>query len=58
MPKTELVQKFHVLYLGMISVSRPIGKSKYSYTHCLMNAVAHCLTVPTALFPVLRYGHH
>uniref|UniRef100_A0A3Q3VX69 Uncharacterized protein n=1 Tax=Mola mola TaxID=94237 RepID=A0A3Q3VX69_MOLML len=25
MPKTELVQKFHVLYLGMISVSRPIG---------------------------------
>lgn len=26
MPKTELVQKFHVLYLGMTSVSRPIGK--------------------------------
>ncbi|XP_050928247.1 amyloid beta precursor protein binding family B member 2 isoform X2 [Lates calcarifer] len=25
MPKTELVQKFHVLYLGMTSVSRPIG---------------------------------
>ncbi|XP_020498253.1 amyloid beta precursor protein binding family B member 2 isoform X1 [Labrus bergylta] len=25
LPKTELVQKFHVLYLGMISVSRPIG---------------------------------
>ncbi|XP_028271784.1 amyloid-beta A4 precursor protein-binding family B member 2 isoform X2 [Parambassis ranga] len=25
MPKTELVQKFHVLYLGMISVTRPIG---------------------------------
>ncbi|XP_041846175.1 amyloid-beta A4 precursor protein-binding family B member 2 isoform X2 [Melanotaenia boesemani] len=24
MPKTELVQKFHVLYLGMTSVSRPI----------------------------------
>ncbi|MEE6462168.1 hypothetical protein FKM82_001515 [Ascaphus truei] len=24
-PKTELVQKFHVLYLGMLSVSRPIG---------------------------------
>lgn len=33
MPKTELVQKFHVLYLGMTSVSRPIGKSSYSYTH-------------------------
>ncbi|KAM8848479.1 amyloid beta precursor protein binding family B member 2 isoform 3-T3 [Synchiropus picturatus] len=25
MPKTELVQKFHVLYIGMTSVSRPIG---------------------------------
>uniref|UniRef100_H3D9N0 Amyloid beta protein binding family B member 2 n=1 Tax=Tetraodon nigroviridis TaxID=99883 RepID=H3D9N0_TETNG len=25
MPKTELVQKFHVLYLGMTTVSRPIG---------------------------------
>ncbi|KAK9518052.1 hypothetical protein VZT92_023380 [Zoarces viviparus] len=25
LPKTELVQKFHVLYLGMTSVSRPIG---------------------------------
>ncbi|TMS17212.1 Amyloid-beta A4 precursor protein-binding family B member 2 [Larimichthys crocea] len=25
MPKTELVQKFHVLYMGMTSVSRPIG---------------------------------
>ncbi|XP_035524636.1 amyloid-beta A4 precursor protein-binding family B member 2 isoform X2 [Morone saxatilis] len=25
MPKTELVQKFHVLYLGMTSVTRPIG---------------------------------
>ncbi|XP_016894704.1 amyloid-beta A4 precursor protein-binding family B member 2-like isoform X2 [Cynoglossus semilaevis] len=25
MPKTELVQKFHVMYLGMTSVSRPIG---------------------------------
>ncbi|KAM8909764.1 amyloid beta precursor protein binding family B member 2 isoform 2-T3 [Spinachia spinachia] len=25
MPKTELVQKFHVLYLGTTSVSRPIG---------------------------------
>ncbi|XP_074505084.1 amyloid beta precursor protein binding family B member 2 isoform X2 [Sebastes fasciatus] len=24
-PKTELVQKFHVLYLGMTTVSRPIG---------------------------------
>ncbi|KAJ8262418.1 hypothetical protein GJAV_G00166240 [Gymnothorax javanicus] len=24
-PKTELVQKFHVLYLGMMPVSRPIG---------------------------------
>lgn len=32
MPKTELVQKFHVLYLGVTSVSRPIGKSSYSYT--------------------------
>ncbi|XP_055015517.1 amyloid beta precursor protein binding family B member 2-like [Boleophthalmus pectinirostris] len=25
MPKTELVQKFHVLYLGVTSVTRPIG---------------------------------
>lgn len=25
MPKTELVQKFHVLYLGMTTVTRPIG---------------------------------
>ncbi|XP_062281548.1 amyloid beta precursor protein binding family B member 2 [Scomber scombrus] len=25
MPKTEIVQKFHVFYLGMTSVSRPIG---------------------------------
>lgn len=25
MPKTELVQKFHVFYLGMTSVTRPIG---------------------------------
>ncbi|KAM6953724.1 amyloid beta precursor protein binding family B member 2 isoform 2-T2 [Aplochiton taeniatus] len=25
MPKMELVQKFHVLYLGMTSVTRPIG---------------------------------
>ncbi|CAH2300075.1 amyloid beta A4 precursor -binding family B member 2-like isoform X1 [Pelobates cultripes] len=24
-PKTELVQKFHVLYLGMVPVSRPVG---------------------------------
>ncbi|KAM4810144.1 amyloid beta precursor protein binding family B member 2 [Rhinophrynus dorsalis] len=24
-PKTELVQKFHVLYLGMLPVSKPIG---------------------------------
>ncbi|XP_063074346.1 amyloid beta precursor protein binding family B member 2 isoform X1 [Engraulis encrasicolus] len=24
-PKTELVQKFHVLYLGVVSVARPIG---------------------------------
>ncbi|KAL4640350.1 amyloid beta A4 precursor protein-binding family B member 2 isoform X1 [Arapaima gigas] len=24
-PKTELVQKFHVLYLGMLPVARPIG---------------------------------
>lgn len=29
MPKTELVQKFHVHYLGMTSVSRPIGKLKH-----------------------------
>lgn len=28
MPKTELVQKFHVLYLGMTTVSRPIGTSQ------------------------------
>lgn len=28
MPKTELVQKFHVHYLGMTSVSRPIGNLK------------------------------
>ncbi|XP_047190364.1 amyloid beta precursor protein binding family B member 2 isoform X2 [Scophthalmus maximus] len=26
MPKTELVQKFHVLYLGMTTVSRPIDR--------------------------------
>ncbi|KAK1903844.1 Amyloid-beta A4 precursor protein-binding family B member 2 [Dissostichus eleginoides] len=25
LPKTELVQKFHVLYMGMTTVSRPIG---------------------------------
>ncbi|XP_053559998.1 amyloid beta precursor protein binding family B member 2 isoform X3 [Bombina bombina] len=27
-PKTELVQKFHLLYLGMVPVSKPIGKVK------------------------------
>lgn len=27
MPKTELVQKFHVLYMGVTTVSRPIGKT-------------------------------
>lgn len=27
MPKTELVQKFHVFYLGVTYVSRPIGKA-------------------------------
>lgn len=26
-PKTELVQKFQVLYLGMLPVARPIGQS-------------------------------
>lgn len=24
-PKTELVQKFHVQYLGMLPVDRPVG---------------------------------
>lgn len=33
MPKTELVQKFHVLYLGMTSVSRPIGKNILNTEH-------------------------
>lgn len=33
MPKTELVQKFHVLYLGMTTVSRPIGSSRDTETH-------------------------
>lgn len=34
MPKTELVQKFHVLYLGMTTVSRPIGK-----TECMLKPI-------------------
>lgn len=25
-PKTELVQKFHVQYLGMLPVDRPVGR--------------------------------
>uniref|UniRef100_A0A4W5JJA2 PID domain-containing protein n=1 Tax=Hucho hucho TaxID=62062 RepID=A0A4W5JJA2_9TELE len=33
MPKTELVQKFHVHYLGMTSVSRPIGKRSKETTN-------------------------
>lgn len=26
-PKTELVQKFHVQYLGMLPVDKPVGMS-------------------------------
>lgn len=33
MPKTELVQKFHVLYVGMTTVSRPIGTSPDAEAH-------------------------
>lgn len=33
-PKTELVQKFQVLYLGMMPVARPIGWYN-THTHTL-----------------------
>lgn len=62
MPKTELVQKFHVLYLGMTSVSRPIGKSECwnSYMHqntwyILKWFVSHTVSLFHFVF---RYGHH
>lgn len=29
-PKTELVQKFHVQYLGMLPVVKPVGMSHFS----------------------------
>lgn len=47
MPKTELVQKFHVLYLGMTSVSRPIGKyeSVLEPIHQLYDTT-FCITIP------------
>jgi len=31
-PKTELVQKFQVLYVGMMPVARPIGEQSLSLT--------------------------
>lgn len=44
MPKTELVQKFHVFYLGMTSVSRPIGKPELILKpiHTSSHAPASC----------------
>uniref|UniRef100_A0A8C9YU88 PID domain-containing protein n=1 Tax=Sander lucioperca TaxID=283035 RepID=A0A8C9YU88_SANLU len=46
MPKTELVQKFHVLYLGMTSVSRPIGKPELilKNTHLNTSSVENLLS--------------
>lgn len=41
-PKTELVQKFHVLYLGMTTVSRPIGKPE-------LNTETHVITHPATV---------
>lgn len=51
MPKTELVQKFHVLYLGMTTVSRPIGTSPDAEAHlCILRHVffslLHLLVCP------------
>ncbi len=43
-PKTELVQKFQVLYLGMLPVARPIGQSDtqtHTHTHT-HNTHANC----------------
>lgn len=46
MPKTELVQKFHVLYLGMTTVSRPIGTSPDAEAHLRSPGTHHLLTAP------------
>lgn len=56
MPKTELVQKFHVLYLGMTSVSRPIGKGEpvlksAHASHCASGSRFLCLTLHCVLSP-------
>lgn len=58
MPKTELVQKFHVLYLGMTSVSRPIGKSLPILHSARPKAPCTCLTARPLMCSLLRYGHH
>jgi len=54
LPKTELVQKFHVLYLGMTSVSRPIGKIEpktvYRQDFLLAAAVDSSVHFQTPLF--------
>lgn len=52
MPKTELVQKFHVLYLGMTTVSRPIGTSLDARA-CILGHQACSLTAPS---PCLSSG--
>lgn len=45
MPKTELVQKFHVLYLGMISVTRPIG---------ITELIGHSASFPPSTLSLIR----
>ncbi|KAJ4945165.1 hypothetical protein JOQ06_013701, partial [Pogonophryne albipinna] len=40
-PKTELVQRFQVLYLGMVPVARPIGESDPQYSCRLEGEAKH-----------------
>ncbi|XP_076021130.1 amyloid beta precursor protein binding family B member 2 isoform X2 [Genypterus blacodes] len=46
MPKTELVQKFHVLYLGVTTVSRPIGKTS-NHSMDIINGAIDTLVAST-----------
>lgn len=47
-PKTELVQKFHVQYLGMLPVDKPVGMSNiYVFLLCkCLRALRRCLPSP------------
>ncbi|KTF95863.1 hypothetical protein cypCar_00017536 [Cyprinus carpio] len=50
-PKTELVQKFQVLYVGMMPVARPIGQGESDLQSCLID------WTPGQMSLFSRHGH-